>query len=75
MNPEFARVNAARSHRATTAPALELQRCRNDQPPVNRVQLTSATCPLKSQSCTRRRGNLATVVVTCCAKSKQSEEV
>ena len=75
MNLELARVNAARTQETPTAPALELQRRRNDQPPVNRVQLTSATCPLKSQSCTRRRGNLAIWVVTWCTTSNHSEEV
>ena len=75
MNLEFARVNAARTHQTTTAPALELQRCRNDQPPANRVQLTEATTHRMRDGCTRRRGNLAILVVTCCAKSKHSEEV
>ena len=75
MNLEFARVNAARTHETTTAPALELHRCRNDQPPANRVQLTKATTHRMRDGCTRRRGNPAILVVTCSETSKHSEEV
>ena len=75
MNLELARVNAARTQETPTAPALELQRRRNDQPPVNRVQPAQATTQRKRKGCTRRRGNLAIWVVTCCATSKHSEEV
>ena len=64
MNLEPACVNAAPPDLTTTAPALGLQRCRDDQPPVNRVQQAQAATHRKREGCTRRRGYLAILVVT-----------